>query len=101
MKKELKSSLSPEIKEIILFLTSARVKPLQSLALSLLREKIRTYQSELNLKLLKIYELRNQFSIIAEMNESDEKRDKIREINDKLKYLTPLKPENIMNKGDK
>jgi hypothetical protein len=55
MKEELKSSLSPEIKEILLFLTSEGVKPLQSLALSLSREKIRTFQSEMNLKLLKIY----------------------------------------------
>jgi hypothetical protein len=55
MKEELKSSLSPEIKEILLFLTSEKVKPIQNLALSLLREKIRTFQSEMNCKLLKIY----------------------------------------------
>jgi hypothetical protein len=55
MKEELKSSLSPEIKDILLFLTSDRVKPFQSLALSLLREKIRTFQSEMNLELLRIY----------------------------------------------
>jgi hypothetical protein len=34
------------------------------------------------------------------MNKSDEKRDKIQQINDKLRDLTPLKPESIIDKTD-
>jgi hypothetical protein len=34
------------------------------------------------------------------MNKSDEKRDKIKQINDKLRELTLLKPESIIDKTD-
>jgi hypothetical protein len=36
-----------------------------------------------------------------ELNEKNEKKNKIQQINDKLRDLTPLKPENIINKTDK
>jgi hypothetical protein len=35
------------------------------------------------------------------MNDSNEKKNKIQQINDKLSDLTPLKPEKIINKTDK
>lgn len=65
--------LMPEIKDIISFLMKEEVKPIQSLMLTLLREKLKTFQSALTIKYIKIYEYRDKFEAIKETADPKEK----------------------------
>ncbi len=67
--------------------------------LNLLREKLKTYQNELNIKFIKIYEHRDKFAEIKELN-AEQKNAKIFELNEELKTLSELKPESIIGKTD-
>jgi hypothetical protein len=64
LKEKMKKKLSPEIIDIVLFLISKEAKPIQDLAMSLFRDKLKTYQNELTVRCFSIYELRDNFSKI-------------------------------------
>ena len=77
------------------------IKPYQNLMLSLLRQKLKTYQNELNLKYIRIYEFRDQYiKKIKEISSQELKNDKITLLDNKLKELTDLLPETIVGKSD-
>lgn len=63
-KQAIKGKISPEVLNVIKFLANKKINTTQSLLLNLLREKLKSYQNELNLKFLTIYEIRDQFEAI-------------------------------------
>ena len=70
--------------------------------ISLLREKLKTYQHEHNLKYVRIYELRNYFKEeIKQAKNEKEKNSKIDKLHSRLIDMKKLKPQSILKKEDK
>ena len=104
--KEIKANITktirPQIIKIIVFLTRKEVKPYRNLLISLLREKLKTYQHEHNLKYVRIYELRNYFKEeIKQAKNEKEKNSKIDKLHSRLIDMKKLKPQSILKKEDK
>ncbi len=55
---------------------TSEVKSHRNLLLNLLREKLKIYQNEFNIRLIKIYELRDKFIEIKDIN-NEKKSQKI------------------------